>query len=470
MTTDRRIEQLVADALRTAAPPDAPESLVPDVLRQAGRTRRRPRWIAVLAERPLVRAPVVLVGSPNARVASILVAAGLAALVGGLALFAVGLPARFSVLVPSTSLAPTSSAGPGPTTLLTPLPSEGAPEGGRLVAYVVSMQLKPEDCDRPFGLCTVSQLWISNTDGSDAQMLLAGEQGSGEVFGWSAEGARLLYRGSDGLVVADASGAAQQTFASDVTCPHQPKDQPIRLDYCTLQEGFSLSPDGTRVAFVRGYGNLDWMTVLAVLDLETGTVTELRATKATNGSEQCQTTQNCEGTNDTPRWSPDGRSLVFARQNMSPEAGSAWTSGAVYTIGADGRGLERVTPAGVFAVDPSWSPDGATITFINIEMIVNKNHTTVTDMLEDVYTIRPDGSEMQRLTDDGRSYGPRWTSTGQLAFVRGGWNWLMDAGGGNATRLDFDLGQLTAAGCVICRYPGPADQSGTAWWQPVPGG
>lgn len=65
-------------------------------------------------------------------------------------------------------------------------------------------------------------------------------------------------------------------------------------------------------------------------------------------------------------------------------------------------------------------------------------------------TIRPDGSGMQRLTDDGRSFGPRWTSTGQLAFVRGGWNWLMDAGGGNATRLDFDLDQLTAAGCVIC--------------------
>ena len=77
---------------------------------------------------------------------------------------------------------------------------------------------------------------------------------------------------------------------------------------------------------------------------------------------------------------------------------------------------------------------------------------------------------MRRLTDDGSSFGPHWTATGRLTFVRADWNWVMDSDGSDATRLDFDLAQLTTAGCVVCRFPGPDPQAGSAWWQPVPGG
>jgi Tol biopolymer transport system component len=469
MNTESPFERVLVDALRTAAPATAPDGLVAGVLDEARRAGRRPRWLAVVTERPMVRPPTVLVGSPQARVASILVALVLAALVGTLALVAGSLTPRLLSVVAPSPTGPTSTSVPGPTVSPGPSPTQLAQAPGRLVAYTVLVRRDP--CNRPLvGECIDSQLWIANADGSSIRPLL-GEGVTGDILGWSGDGSRLLLESSPGLLVTDPSGVVQQTFGGEVTCPHAPKDQPsTRLDFCTLAEGFSLSPDGTRIAFVRGYGNLNGTSILAILDVATGTVTELGATKTTGGAEGCEARRDCQGTNDTPRWSPDGRSLVFARQVMSPEPGSRWESAAIFTVGADGSGLQRVTPSGMYAFDPWWSPDGSTIAFVNTEFILNAKHTTVKGMRDDVYTIGRDGSGMRRLTDDGLTSGSLWTTTGRISFVRDGWNWVMDADGSNATRLDFDLAQLTVAGCVVCRYPGPDPQIGSAWWQPVPGG
>jgi Tol biopolymer transport system component len=472
MNTESSIERIVTEALQTAAPASAPANLAAGVLDQARGVRRRPRWLAILSERPMVRPPVVLVGSPSARMATILATLLLAFVVGGLALLAGGWHSRhLAVSVPNASESPATSNDARLTSSPAPSPSEPAQAAGGLVAYTVRVQRPPNECSSHIpGLCTISQLWIANADGSNARLLPGDPGASDNVLGWSSDGSRLLLEATPGLVVSDTSGAELQSLGYDVTCPHPPKEQAgTRIDFCTSAEGFSLSPDGTHVAFVRGYGNLDGLSVVAILDLATATITELPATKATNRSERCWANQKCQGMNDTPRWSPDGRSLVFSRQTMSPEAGSRWTSAAVFTIAADGSGLRRITPAGMYAFDPTWSPDGATIAFVNTVMVVNANRTTVTDMRNDVYTIRADGTDMRRLTDDGISYGPRWTTTGRIAFARDNWNWVMDADGSNPTPLEFDLAQLTAVGCVVCRYPGPDPQVGFAWWQPIPG-
>jgi dipeptidyl aminopeptidase/acylaminoacyl peptidase len=163
---------------------------------------------------------------------------------------------------------------------------------------------------------------------------------------------------------------------------------------------------------------------------------------------------------------------------MSPEPGSTWTSAAVYVVNPDGSGLHRVTPEGFYAIDASWSPDGSQLVFINIEMVVNADHTTVTAMPSDIYTVRANAEGLRRLTDDGISIQPSWTNEGRLTFIRQVGaedanrfqNWIMDADGGNQTTLGTTLAELTAAGCSVCMYPLPETENESlteAFWQPV---
>src|SRR5215831_14162322 len=53
----------------------------------------------------------------------------------------------------------------------------------------------------------------------------------------------------------------------------------------------------------------------------------------------------------SPAWSPKGRWVVFER------------GARLYVVGADGRGLRRLTPRTLGYHGPAWSPDGHSIAF-----------------------------------------------------------------------------------------------------------
>jgi hypothetical protein len=143
----------------------------------------------------------------------------------------------------------------------------------------------------------------------------------------------------------------------------------------------------------------------------------------------------------------------------------------IFTVGVDGSDLRRLVPPEVPALVPRWSPDGSTIVF----------HTaTPRDTTTDISTVRPDGTGLQALTNDGASVFPFWTREGRIVFIRwtvpfdgSGELWLMDADGGSATRLEATIPALTAAGCMVCPYPDDQGrlESGNGlnlrWWQPL---
>jgi dipeptidyl aminopeptidase/acylaminoacyl peptidase len=110
------------------------------------------------------------------------------------------------------------------------------------------------------------------------------------------------------------------------------------------------------------------------------------------------------GRDTSPAYSPDGHRIVFLREL---EIG-----GALYTVGANGRGLRRVfrTRAETevdFGLD--WSPDGRWIAF---------SLRRPSGVPTGIRIIRPDGSGLRRLTS-GRDSGPTWSPDGQLlAFER----------------------------------------------------
>ena len=81
----------------------------------------------------------------------------------------------------------------------------------------------------------------------------------------------------------------------------------------------------------------------------------------------------------------------------------------------------------------------------------------------DIFTIRPDGTGLQRLTTDGASARPNWTADGRIVFAhmppdelnevlaRSFQLWIMDADGANVRQLQADsAAELSAAGCVTC--------------------
>jgi Tol biopolymer transport system component len=107
-----------------------------------------------------------------------------------------------------------------------------------------------------------------------------------------------------------------------------------------------------------------------------------------------------------PRWSPDGRRVVF--RGTKTEDG--WTG--VMTVRADGSGLRSVAQYGD---KPAWTPSGRRITYV-------KNTRTGDDLWE----ARADGSRARRLARLGTVRSAEWSPDGSVIAVVGRWLTVRD--------------------------------------------
>jgi TolB protein len=143
----------------------------------------------------------------------------------------------------------------------------------------------------------------------------------------------------------------------------------------------AISPDRTRIAFIRTFGHLrpnrepDHVAISTIGIDGSG---EQRATLP-----KTKTAEDVD-----PQWSPDGRRIVFVRKNGTarPRHGQA-----IFVVNADGSGLRRVAPWKLRAGDgPDWSPDGKEILFRSPE---------TEDFLHcNLFTIHPDGTGLRQVT------------------------------------------------------------------------
>jgi TolB protein len=102
-----------------------------------------------------------------------------------------------------------------------------------------------------------------------------------------------------------------------------------------------------------------------------------------------------------PRFSPDGKRLVFTRYKRDPDLS------ALFTIRIDGKGLRQLTPWGNGAGDADWSPSGKKLVF---EASPNKW------CYGEVYTVEADGQHLTNLTDNrchAGSFDPVWSPDGK---------------------------------------------------------
>src|SRR5690242_12095370 len=110
-----------------------------------------------------------------------------------------------------------------------------------------------------------------------------------------------------------------------------------------------VSPDGSRVAFVR----------VTVNDKKDGYNTAIWTVATASG----ETRQLTNGPRDsTPRWSPDGKYLAFVR---APEVSGRVDPPQLFMLAMAGGEPFQFTTVPRGAGAPQWSPDGKMILFYN---------------------------------------------------------------------------------------------------------
>jgi Tol biopolymer transport system component len=109
------------------------------------------------------------------------------------------------------------------------------------------------------------------------------------------------------------------------------------------------------------------------------------------------------GYDNFPLWSPRGDLIMFSRQ--------ADGDYEIYTVRPDGTGVKRLTVARGNDAHQAWSPDGEHIAFATSRMGF-KDEVAYTDAPQpygEIFVMRSDGTELEQLTDDQWEEGtPAW--------------------------------------------------------------
>jgi Tol biopolymer transport system component len=170
--------------------------------------------------------------------------------------------------------------------------------------------------------------------------------------------------GDYAIFVMDASGGGERRLTAS-----EGEVEATESPFFQVEPAWSA--DGSRIAFVSGRtGSAD----IYVMSADGSGTTRLTTT-----------TQN----DSHPTWDPSGDRIAFARD------------GDVYLVDAAGGDPERISDVLVEESDPSWSPDGEWIAYVR---------RTPGTAIQNVWVMRPDGSERRALTrQDGRTFTPAWS-------------------------------------------------------------
>jgi hypothetical protein len=211
------------------------------------------------------------------------------------------------------------------------------------------------------GVSSYEELCVAPAGGGNIQCLTSAKAEHVESATWSPDSQRIAFASdADGdyeiYVIASEGGDSSRLTDNDAQ---------------------DREPAWSPTADVIAYGS----------DLGQLTTLEIWRMNA-DGQNRQQLTEN-ENSSYAPAWSPDGGSIAFVSTRR--------VNADLYVMTADGLGERALFVRDVPAEErnPSWSPNGYWIAFSS-----NREGP-----IFDVYVIRPDGTELQRITSGGGDTG-----------------------------------------------------------------
>jgi TolB protein len=208
------------------------------------------------------------------------------------------------------------------------------------------------------------------------------EGASDDEPGVSPDGTKI------GFTRCGESGCQVWTARSDGSRPR--RLDPADIDgkhFADERSDPAYSPEGSLVAFSRGWGNVDeerdqiQFSEVYVMDARGRHTRRLTRFNKSYG-----------GDTGSASWSPDGKQVAVAHSTPMTES----DVNDLYVITVPGGRARRLTPESVRSADPNWSPDGKAILFRTVPPGEDAPGG-------ELYTIHPDGSGMKQLTrsEDG---------------------------------------------------------------------
>jgi Tol biopolymer transport system component len=168
-----------------------------------------------------------------------------------------------------------------------------------------------------------------------------------------------------------------------------------------------------------------------------------------DGTDQTRLTISRGQSDGSPAWSPDGRTIGFARLDMVSGRDPV---GELYRVNADGSGITALTRSPAWYGGPLWSPDGQVIAFSlrrsdtkkwtvavipgtggGTRLLTNSGANDILDGWspdgtrlvfhsdrtgqQQVFVMNADGSGQTQLTSAGDNWGGSWSPHDTIAFA-----------------------------------------------------
>ena len=181
------------------------------------------------------------------------------------------------------------------------------------------------------------------------------------AFDISPDGSTVVYSTCGHAAHEPLSGQWQHNY--EIATINIDGTAPQRLTEFVGFDGYpAWSPDGRRIAFARvpGPSPRNALHAQPYTMAEAGSESDVRP--LVNQWRGLRLTVGAWARPPAPVWSPDGRRLAFTGEARYPAGGRFGE--AVYTVGADGKNLQRIAAA---VSAPTWSPDGQRLAFATIE-------------------------------------------------------------------------------------------------------